>query len=77
MSQIHVTKNGERIPVSKLENGHLKNIIAFIEHRAEGGGEVVADVEWYSEEHLLEIWNYQAYINGYNRRLNHPNEVNK
>jgi len=73
MEHIHIDKNGKKTLVSKLETGHLKNIIRYIERRAsfgvtiqDGGGTCYEDF-WY-DEHLifgdeaLEKLNYKAYI---------------
>lgn len=55
---IHKTKEGIKIPLSELNEDHLKNIIAYIKRKAKigilfqnGGGQDSNDI-WYNEERL-------------------------
>jgi hypothetical protein len=72
---IHTTKDGERIPLSQLENRHLINIIKFIKRRAEGGVDKFGGVFGNIEEDMLyglealEYLNYDIYVNELERRL--------
>ena len=75
----HTTKDGDEIPLNKLSDRHLINIIKLIERRARqgitvfaGGGDSPDDF-WYDEERLkgldaLEEMNYFDYMDEYNRR---------
>ncbi len=70
---IHTTQTGEEIPLSKITDGHLVHIVAFIERRAKlgitiqtGGGGVDVDDIWFDEETLsyedsLTHLNYHIY----------------
>ena len=77
----HTTKDGEEIPLDKLSDSHLTNILRMMERRAAegikirsgGGGPDCSDM-WYDEEHLkgndaLEEMNYFDYLGEYSRRL--------
>lgn len=68
----HTDKNGNKTRIQELETSHLKNIIRWIERKAEegmtirrGGGSTAEDI-WYDEDDIegdevLEHLNYDAY----------------
>ena len=67
---VHVTKRGQEIPIWKMSDKHLLNVLRMIEKRAEGGmvtgsGDITApsesNVEFIPEEHALEQLNYELY----------------
>lgn len=77
---MHVTKNGDSIALSKLEDSHLQNIINFLQRKAkEGvkvryGGGTTADDIWYDEDMLygeeaLKHLHYGEYVAEQKRRL--------
>jgi hypothetical protein len=82
--QIHVTKNGEKIPITALSKTHLLNIIKFIERRAREGVEVISGSvgfdgdEMYAErdivygEEALVVLKYDAYLKEARRRRDRP-----
>lgn len=88
----HKTFDGREIPIKKLSNGHLKNIIAFLERKAKegvcvryGAGSSAEDM-WMEEEVLkgepaLRYLNYYLYKAEWNLReriyLRTSNELNK
>lgn len=47
------TKEGDEIEYNKLEDGHLLNIIKFIERRAEEGVEVVYDYGYSGDDDFM------------------------
>ena len=75
----HKTKEGRKIKLKDLELDHLKNIIKWIDRKAEeglllqdGGGYDASDM-WYEEETLYgedarKELNYYSYISELNRR---------
>ena len=79
---LHETKNGRKIPISKLEDDHLKNIIKWIERRAAEGVQVVfgggscaedmwADVEYLYGDEAKEYLNYDVYMQEAKKRKIH------
>lgn len=77
---MHVTKNGDKIVLSKLEDSHLQNIINLLQRKAkEGvkiryGGGTTADDIWYDEDMLygeeaLKHLHYGEYAAEQKRRL--------
>lgn len=77
---MHVTKNGDAIALSKLEDGHLQNIINLLQRKAkEGvkvryGGGTTADDIWYDEDMLygeeaLKHLHHGEYVAEKKRRL--------
>ena len=76
---MHTTKGGQKIPLNKLEDSHLQNIINLIERKAKegiivryGGGSKPDDF-WYDEDHLygeeaLNKMHYYEYIEERERR---------
>ncbi len=80
--KIHKTKDVKIIPLNELELDHLKNIIKFIERKAEKGfiiavGGCYYDIEsiWYDEifyqgNEALEYLNYKDYVDELEKRIN-------
>lgn len=77
---VHTTKNGVRIPLNELTNGHLENIIHMLEQKAISGVTVVRcggsspEDFYYDEDTLygkeaLKALNYEDYIKELNRRM--------
>lgn len=77
---MHITKNGDKIALSKLEDSHLQNIINLLQRKAkEGvkvryGGGTTADDIWYDEDMLygeeaLKHLHYGEYVAEQKRRL--------
>lgn len=77
---MHVTKNGDAIALSNLEDSHLQNIINLLQRKAkEGvkvrfGGGTSADDIWYDEDMLygeeaLKHLRYGEYVAEQKRRL--------
>ena len=76
---MHVTKNGDSIALSKLEDSHLQNIINLMQRKAKegivvryGGGSSADDI-WYDEDHLygeeaLAKMHYGEYVAEQKRR---------
>ena len=76
----HITREGKKIKLCDLELGHLKNILKWIEKKADegitirrGGGFTAEDM-WYDEEELygeraLEYLNYYQYKAELNKRI--------
>lgn len=76
---MHVTKDGQRIQLSKLDDGHLQNILNLLRRKAkEGikvryGGGTTPDDMWYDEdiltgEQALKKLNYYEYLAEQERR---------
>jgi hypothetical protein len=77
---IHITRDGNKIPLSQMTDSHLQNCINFILHRAKkgiiveyGGGSCMEDI-WYDVDTLkgkkaLKFLNYDKYIEEQKRRL--------
>jgi len=76
---MHVTKNGDAIALSKLEDSHLQNIINLLQRKSkEGvkvryGGGTTADDIWYDEDMLygeeaLKRLHYGEYVAEQERR---------
>ena len=76
---MHITKNGDKIALSKLEDSHLQNIINLLQRKAkEGvkvryGGGTTADDIWYDEDMLygeeaLKKLHYYEYLAEQKRR---------
>lgn len=55
---VHETSNGLRIPISKVSNAHLMNIIRFIELRAREGVTVPVN---YGSGDIEETWEEELY----------------
>ena len=74
----HTTRNGQRIKISDMSNSHLINTVRMIARNAKGGREVVsgisdawgtdADVEYYSEQELLNQLAKSEYVKELTRR---------
>ena len=81
--KFHTTKDGRKIKLSDLEMSHLKNIIKWIERKAEegltirmGGGFTGEDI-WYDEktyygEDAKRQLNFSDYKDELDRRINIP-----
>lgn len=76
---VHVTKNGDEIPVSLLEDSHLINIINYINRRSKegvtirSGGGTDPDDFWYDEKvyygkQAKRLLKYQVYKKEAKRR---------
>lgn len=76
---MHTTKDGKKIPLDKIEDGHLANIISLLQRKAkEGikvryGGGTSPDDMWYDEDILtgedaLMRLHYYEYLNEQARR---------
>lgn len=75
----HTTKGGNKIKLSDLKQGHLENIIKWIERKAKygllvrsGGGSCAEDM-WFDEEVFYGEWarcklKYHHYIEELNKR---------
>ena len=80
MTKMHKTRNGKSIPISEMSDKHLKNMISFIETKAEEGMSVAfgvgdaypdsfdMDVDFYIGQEVLDFFNYQDYVDELNRR---------
>ena len=76
---MHITKDGDQIALSKLEDSHLQNIINLMQRKAKegivvryGGGSTADDI-WYDEDHLygeeaLAKMHYGEYVAEQKRR---------
>lgn len=77
---IHVTKDGQEIPVTKMTDSHLLNTIKYIERKAKEGMEVIcggsgsyaedmwADVETLYGEDVFDRWDFEEYAKEAKRR---------
>lgn len=83
----HVTKEGKRISLNKLEDSHLQNIIRLLERKAKegivirsGGGFDALEI-WYDEETVygkeaLMHLHYEEYVAEQKRRLRRKEKKN-
>lgn len=77
----HITKNGQKIKIEHLDTNHLRNIIKWIEKKAQNGLTVItgtygntaddmsADEETYYGEKVKRILNYNIYRAELNKRI--------
>jgi hypothetical protein len=58
---LHRTKDGEFIPLTKLKDSHLENILKYIERQAKQG----ITIFWYNDGwDVDEMWHYEEDIEG-------------
>lgn len=80
MSHVHITKDGQEIPLNKLTNAHLSYIIAHNKKRAKEGVDIIygsvgfwdepfADVETVYGNEALDALNHKEYENELKRRF--------
>ena len=75
MTHVHVTKRGERIPVTELTDSHLRNIIEYIKRRASNGLTLKLDFlgvhpecEVVYDDEACELLDLDSYVDEWHRR---------